>query len=188
MKKTESAHRRPPRAALRRAGSTPLRTDVRGDRPAMLRAGVFRNGLRTMGAPAGARARLTPLEAASWAALYAFAFRLIVSVHLSAMPGAQVADLAAPGGGLFAAVWSCHEFGGQNNKAPADPAKRGVAGEACAFCAAVAGSAAAMPDDGQALPNSQYTSFSLSPAVSSNRPAGSEYFHARPRGPPAQFA
>jgi hypothetical protein len=131
---------------------------------------------------------LNPLEASSWAVLYAFAFRLIVSVHLSAMPGAQLADLAAPGGGLFAAVWSCHEFGGQNSKAPAEPLKRGAAGEACTFCAAVAGSAAAMPDDGLALPKPHYTSFSLIPAVSSNRPAGSEYFHARPRGPPALSA
>jgi hypothetical protein len=187
MKKLESAHRRPPRAALRGAGSTPLRTDVRSDRQAASLAGVLRNGFRTMGLQASASGYLKPVEAASWAALYAFAFRLIVSVHLSAMPGAQLADLAASGGGLFAAVWSCHEFGGKSSKAPVDPAKRGAPGEACTFCAAVAGSAAAMPD-GLVLLKPQYTSFSLSPAVSSNRPAGSEYFHARPRGPPAQFA
>lgn len=126
-------------------------------------------------------------DAASWVVLYTFAFRLILSVHLSAMPGAQPADLAAPSGGLFATVWSCHEFGGPDSGGPAGPAKKGVAGETCALCTAVAGSAAAMPDEGRAFPQPRLTSFSLSPAVSI-RPAGSAYFHARPRGPPSLAA
>lgn len=126
---------------------------------------------------------LPPLDAAAWVALYTFAFRLIISVHLSSMPGAQLADLAAPGGGLFSAVWSCHEFDGQNSKSPSPAKKNGGAGDRCMLCAVVAGSAAAMPGGGLILPRPQFTSFSLVPAVSI-RLAGNEYFHARPRGPP----
>jgi hypothetical protein len=182
MEEAESADRRPPEAVLEGTGAAPTRTEVRGGRRLMALSDALRFGSEgRIGA-----LYVNPLDAAAWVALYAFAFRLIVSVHLSAMPGAQLADLAAPSGGLFSAVWSCHEFDGQNNKSPADPLKKGRAGDSCTLCAAVSGSAA-MPGEGLALPKPQYTSFSLIPAVSI-RPAGSEYFHARPRGPPALSA
>jgi hypothetical protein len=184
MEKAKSAHIRPFRAALRGADAVSRRTDVRGGNSGASLTGVL---LRASQPGPGGGARLSVLDAASWVVLYTFTFRLIVSVHLSAMPGAQLADLAAGGGGLFAAVWSCHEFGGQSSKDPAAPVKKGVAGESCTFCTAVAGSAAAMPDETPAAPRPLLTSFSLTPVVSI-RPAGSEYFHARPRGPPARFA
>lgn len=182
MEEAESAHRRPEKAAPGDAGAEASRTYVRGDRRAVsLR--LASSGVAARRNPLG----LNPLEAAAWVALYTFAFRFIVSVHLSAMPGAQLADLAVPGGGMFTAVWSCHEFDGQNNKSPAVPIKKGGTGERCMLCAAVAGSAAALPDDGLALSKPQFTSFSLTPAISI-RLAAREYFHARPRGPPALSA